>query len=298
MRLPVESVAPSPASPPLRLRPSIQRVYERYSLDDAFGHLIFKGSMIPCQFIDISIGGCRARMETPFAPGALAQVEVVLLTFGLVLRIGGITEWTHDCDLGVRFTLPSAHSKNQLASLITCLMDKDAAKAVQETFGKAALDQGSKSILVAQAVAEEHSRPAADDAAVSSGSGESPVSVPQQAPEPMDGAGESGPLLAVEDEWPALIRFLHERTHAEGFITGLSLDACTIRTAAALPGTLHSRVELSFQIRGLPFQLQGAVANCCDKRTARVCFHDLSRRKREELEQVLDELREAAKKKM
>jgi hypothetical protein len=311
-----------------RPRPAVERrAHARFSLGEAFGHMNHHGTMIPCRFVNISLGGCRVRTETPFAPGALEPVEIVLLVFGLGLRVDGETQWTRACDIGIRFTYNSIRSKNQLASLLTCLMDKDAKQAVEEIFSQAALDPAtSPTVFVPSArrqpaptpvnpvpanpvpaspvkdtpppdlpqatqVSPAHASPVQPSSAASS------AAPPSARPETALPHRSLEPLIATEDQWPTLIRFLRDRTHTQGIITGLNLQACAVKTAQPFTEAIGSPVEMSFQIRGLPFQLRGSVAETIGKHSAQIRFLELSRRKCEELQQVLDELNDAAAKK-
>jgi hypothetical protein len=270
------------------------RVDDRYSLGDAFGHLKYRGSMIPCQFIDISLSGCRIRLESPFTAGALAPVHIVLLIFGLVLRMDGVTQWSRGCDVGIRFSHPSFRSKNQLAGLLICLSDNDAKQTVQEVFSQAALDPVSSPILSAPASSPRPASAPTDQAKLRPSS--APPDPNRTHPRTETAAPHEplGPLVATDDEWPTLIRFPRERTHTQGVITGLNQQGCAVRTAQSFPGTMNSPVEISFHIRGLPFQLRGSVAQTGGQYAAQIRFLELSLRKREELQQVLDELQEAA----
>lgn len=261
-----------------------RRMYERFSLDGAFGNLIYKGALLPCQFIDISLGGCCVRTVNPFADGSLAPVEVVLLIFGLVLRIAGVTQWTSRGNLvGIHFMHPAARSKNQLAALLTCLIDRSAADALQEAVAEGALDQPDAPILAEQAPKPAAQR-AYEDAARQGGKA-AHAAHPHQ-------AADSGPKpqLPLETEWPAVVRFLESKSHVQCLIVDLKPEGCTVETVAPFPGGRQSRVELSFHMRGLPFQLAGVTAAFLDKCTADVRFMEMSRRKREELGQVLEEL--------
>jgi PilZ domain len=266
-----------------------RRLDERFELNGAFGNVIYKGALLPCQFIDISMGGCCVRMESPFADGALAPVEIVLLIFGLALRIGGITQWTARGNLlGIRFAHPSAHSKNQLAGLLTCLIDQSAAEAVKEAIVNADLGVPGAPILSAQAPAAF-----APDAQSAVETGER---IEKSRASRVSGEPVSKPQLPIEEEWPVVIRFLETRSHAQGLILDLRLDGCTVKMAEEYPGRLQGHVELSFHARGLPFQLAGITAAFLGRNTAAVRFQEMSRRRREELGQVLEELLEAKKK--
>jgi hypothetical protein len=108
-----------------------RRIYERYGLETPQGHLKYNGTKTPCQIVDVSLGGCCIRTATCFLAGNLVHVEVEIPIHGMLLHMEGITQWTSRSNLmGVRFIHPSQRSKNQLAGLLTCLVDKSAADVV------------------------------------------------------------------------------------------------------------------------------------------------------------------------
>jgi len=93
--------------------------------------LKYNGAKTPCQIVDVSLGGCCIRTATCFQAGNLVHVEVEIPIHGMLLRMEGITQWTTRNNLmGVRFIHPSQRSKNQLAGLLTCLVDESAADVV------------------------------------------------------------------------------------------------------------------------------------------------------------------------
>lgn len=108
-----------------------RRIYERYGLEAPQGKLKYNGTRIPCDIVDVSLGGCCIHTASRFVAGNLAQVEVEMPIHGMLLRMTGITQWTSRNNLvGVRFIHPSQRSKNELAGLLTCLVDKSAADVV------------------------------------------------------------------------------------------------------------------------------------------------------------------------
>ncbi|MGH9606006.1 MAG: PilZ domain-containing protein [Terracidiphilus sp.] len=263
-----------------------RRIYERFSLDGAFGNLIYKKELLPCQFIDISLSGCCLRLEVAFTDGALAPVEVVLMLFGLILRIDGVTQWTAQGNLiGVRFVHPSSRSKNQLAGLLTCLVDKSAAETVKAAIASAD-DEPGRGILMTPPAP-----PPAADGEEAGGSTENaePATPVKPAKQPEDRAGDEA-TLKVESQWPAVVRFLEGRSHLQGLIVDLKPDGCRLKSEDPVLCSLQARVELSFQMRGLPFQLAGVTSAFLDENTVDVRFLEMSGRKREELSQVLEEL--------
>lgn len=272
-----------------------RRVDERFEINEPGGCLNYKGSKYPCLIVDVSLSGCCVRTESKFLPGNLANVEVVLPLLGMVLRMVGTTQWlTRENLIGIRFFHANARSKNQLAGLFTCLVDQSATEEVRAAVvaaarsGTTALDvelpelwlQPEQSTPKSEPVQEDQMPPAASPAADQSSYG-----------------GESGVRNPDDKEWPALLRFLKDGSHQNGAIIGLNQDGCCIQTCTPFLLGIHVRVEVDFQMRGLPFLLAGVVEGVYDKRTVDIRFQDMSYRKRGELMELMAEMREEAKKK-
>ena len=275
-----------------RVRPQDRRVHERFELPDARGRLIYMDAAIPCTFLDISLGGCCLRTETPFEAGALANVEVVVSSCGLSLRMRGVTQWTRwDHQIGVRFLYAGTELRNQLAGLLTCLVDRSAVAVVQQAVASEHLVQGGDLVLVPQPVADPtvDSMPALNQ------------QEQEEAKEDTQSPGEQQVHLdprvqnLKEGNGPAVVHFLKDNIDRKGDIIDLGQDGCSVRTAAPYAWKLHLRVEVIFQMRGLPFQIAGVTSSIHDRRTAGIHFTEMSRRKREELAQVIDELIEIGK---
>jgi len=246
-----------------------RRAQERHTLEAVEGELIYKGTQIPCQFIDVSMGGCCIQTERRFAAGALANVEIILPLFGVVLKIVGVTQWLNQRNqIGIRFFHPSSRSKNELAGLISCLIDKTAAEVFLE------------------AQAPE-------------------VEVQEEAPAPEiqleDTEAKSALMREVHGgastikslkigEWPATIRSPKEQLNVPGAILDLSLIGCSVRTVKAYTGQLQAGVEVEFEISGLPFRLAGVMRAIYDSHSVGIQFIPMTNRKREELGQAIEEL--------
>jgi len=56
----------------------------------------------------------------------------------------------------------------------------------------------------------------------------------------------------------------------------------------------NARSEVDFHLRGLPFRLPGTTVQMHDERIVEIRFSQMSRRKREDLAQVILELAESA----
>lgn len=253
-----------------------RRVWERYTLSDTAGTVFYRSLSLPCQLLDISLGGCRVRMEQRFAAGALARVDVALELHGIRQRMAGMTQWTaKNNELGIQFLHSSAQSKNQLAALLTGLIDEVAAEAVKEVAQQAVLGPAARTgALAKQPASSTQSNKQANAAEVV----------------------ESVPIEPERTASQAVIRFLKDGFEMAGEILDLSLEGCTLRMVRTFTLGIYVRVEVSFHVRGLVFQLASVSQEIYDKYTVGFRFLDVSRRKREELEQVIEELRAEKKK--
>lgn len=79
------------------------------------------------------MGGCSLKAEQLFTGGVSAAVEVALAVSGMALRVRGVAQWIGDGNtVGIRFDQVSPSTKNELAALLTCLIDEGATSTVLE----------------------------------------------------------------------------------------------------------------------------------------------------------------------
>jgi hypothetical protein len=210
----------------------------------------------------------------------------------MVLRMVGTTQWlTRDNLIGIRFFHASARSKNQLASLLTCLVDQGAADEVKAAVaaearsGNTDLDvmfvEPLPKIVKPAPIHEEARKPS--------------TQVMQDEKSTFSSQG-GVPHLEGED-WPAILRFTKDNSHQSGIITNLSQDGCRLQTMAPCNAGTHTRVEVDFQMRGLHFLLAGVIENLSNMNSAEIRFIEMSFRKRQELAEVIGELSLEAKNK-
>ena len=249
-----------------------RRAWERYQFGESAGKLIYRHAALPCRFIDISLGGCCVRTEKRFADGALAKLEVVFALHGLPQRIRGITQWTgRKNELGIRFVFATPQDKNEFAALLTGLIDEAAAEAVKEATGAAA---------VASSAGVPARLPGAG--------------VPQLAP-PQPQARDSAPMELDSGESQAVVHFVKDGSEVAGTVVDLGLEGCTLRVVRPFNLGIYVRVEISLHVRGLILQLAGVSQEIHDKHTVAFRFLDVSPRRREELAQLVEEMRAAKK---
>jgi hypothetical protein len=255
--------------------PSLDRIDRlRYPLKDAHGHLLHSGLKTTCVVQEIGIDGCSVQTDRPFRDGALAQIEVVLPLFGMLLHMPATTEMlVGERLIEIRFNHKTQRSKTQLAGLIACLTGASSPESVWETLAAKELNASIGDVLLALP----------------------PEIKPKAAPgkvlyDPEVHAGE-GRLQAQEKvEWPVVFRSANSLFQMVGALVDLSLGGCTIRTVKPLTAERHDAVEVDFDFQGLHFQIAGITQALYDTHTVGVRFNPMARRRREDLAQSIEEL--------
>jgi hypothetical protein len=210
----------------------------------------------------------------------------------MVLQVRGTTQWTvQDRLIGVRFFYETVGQRDLLASLLTCLVDRSAEEVVRSAISEETAAQSGTAILSSE-LRDIRSKASNDPALPRPDpEGKAPVAT-LQAPEVPVLENRSGIQNEKGNDWHAVIRSLKDGRHLAGFVVDLNLEACTVRIAK--PNTLGNlqRVELDFQVRGLPFRMAGVIESMREKQVVQIRFLELSNRKQKELAQLISELSE------
>ena len=90
----------------------------------------------------------------------------------------------------------------------------------------------------------------------------------------------------------AVIRLIDLGAKVEGRILDVSMGGCRIRTNLPFPLGVFRRVETQFRLDGLPFRLAGVTQAIYDPFNVGIRFLDLSERMREQLAQLIEEIKE------
>jgi PilZ domain len=90
----------------------------------------------------------------------------------------------------------------------------------------------------------------------------------------------------------AVLHLIDPAIHLRGRILDLSHSGCLFRTEDCFPMGIYRRVEIEFQLDGLPFRLAGVTQSIHKKHKVGVRFLDVSERKRLQLTEVIDEIAE------
>jgi len=241
--------------------------------------------------VDISLTGCCVRTPVPFTGGALETVKVSFPIFEMVLSIWGGIQWVRgEHLLGIHFRHPSAHSKNQLAGLLTCLIDHSAADVVKKAMAEIVADRSDNPILQLEHPAK--ATPSDHDSETEEAIPEPPepefelLLVPQR-----PALKTTEKVLSMEPgDSPATLTLPGDDSVLGGDIVDLSLTGCLMRLLRISNVRLKAQAEVSFHIQRLPFRLAGVTHEMHDKRTLEIRFTPMSRRSRDDLDQVISEL--------
>ena len=90
----------------------------------------------------------------------------------------------------------------------------------------------------------------------------------------------------------AVIHLIDLAAVVRGRILDVSLGGCCIRSDQRFPLGIFRRVEAEFRIEGLPFRLGGVTQALYDRCTVGIRFLDVSARKQEQLNQLVEEIKE------
>lgn len=248
--------------------------------------LISQGLTFPCQILDLSLEGCRLRTGKRCAASAPARAEVTFKVNGVSLRFLGVVRWADgkDC-LGVQFTGVTARRREHLAELIGEVEQASAARVAKQAAEQAAEEQARRA---AASGAPAHAAARARADARPAQPAEGPDALPQSQPEPAKRDRRSHSRRTVDTS--ATIHLIKIGSRLGGQIVDLSLTGCRIRCQERFPVGIYTRVEAEFRLEGLPFRLGGVIQVVHDRFTVGIRFLDMSRRKREQVEQLIEEI--------
>src|SRR5579863_4347033 len=90
----------------------------------------------------------------------------------------------------------------------------------------------------------------------------------------------------------AVLTILSNAVHLRGRIVDISMNGCQFRTDDCFPMGIYSRAEIEFQLDGLPFRLACVTQSLHKRNRVGVRFLEMSERKREQLSELIDEIKE------
>ncbi len=164
------------------------------------------------------------------------------------------------------------------------------AEAGSRPAGSGGTDQDPPQPPLAEKTEGESPQPAAPQGAEAQpGAAPAPAGIPAKI---QRGRRERRERAREAVDTSAVIDLIRIASRLEGRILDLSLSGCRIRTGERFPVGIYTRVETEFHLEGLPFRLGGVIQAIHDRQTVGIRFLDMSGRKREQLEQLIEEIQE------
>jgi hypothetical protein len=232
--------------------------------------------------LDVSLSGCRLRTLQPFAAGASESVKVTLSVHGMALTIWGDTQWTTwDQLVGIRFIHSTERSRNQLVGLLTCLLDQSATEVVMMAVAAESAQADSAMIALEQEPTAAETMEEEEFQEFFSA---------QPPPKRPELRSEHKVLSLDAGESPALLHLVAEGVSLAGNILDVSQDGCMVRLVRPVAVRQSAQAEVDFHLLGLNFRLPGVTREIHGEGMLEIRFTEMSKRKREDLSQVIMEL--------
>jgi hypothetical protein len=222
-------------------------------------------------------------------------VDVGFKVNSAIFRFGGILQWTNGRDLlGIQFVNMVPRRMVELANVICKMGATSSARAdavdrlVREQHETAPLAEGEankpaarenrEATKIAAMTSPEPAQPAAAAAETGLRSAQAPT------------ARNRRKTLRHEVDTSATVFLVNVGSTLRGRILDLSVSGCRVRTDERFPVGIYTRVETEFRLEGLPFRLGGVIQAIHDRNTVGIHFLDLSDRKREQVEELIEEI--------
>jgi c-di-GMP-binding flagellar brake protein YcgR len=296
------------SAPDLAAGQAGRRAAPRLPVDsDATLLLVKHGSGVACRVTDLSMGGCRIETRTRFVAGIQLRVEVSFAVHGLQFRLNGTIQWTDGRrQTGIQFVEMSARRRDELQELVRELELENAARAaaelndtaIEQRAAQADDEAGAEERQPFDTEPESDVGSQADSGAdldgLSLAAEDSLSAVNPETPAPATNA-ERRASTRHEVDTSAAIYLVNVGSRLRGRIVDLSQGGCRICTNENFPVGIYTRVEIEFQLHGLPFRIGGVVQAIHDQRQVGMRFLDVSPRKRAQMEQLIEEINEFEK---
>jgi c-di-GMP-binding flagellar brake protein YcgR len=309
-----------------------RRIMPRCGVDEeAVVLLVERNARLKCRIVELSVSGCRISTRERLPSGSHVRVEVSFKIRGIAFRFGGVTEWANGASLiGVQFVGMIPRRMDELMEVLCELQTAIDAKAEKEA-SKAKAEQERAAACVQAATIQSEAltqlvepistppeielkkpelRPVFDPDPVtpisesillagSSFADSEPLPPPalQEAVKPpaVRGKRERRTQSRHEVDTSAVILLINVGSQLTGRIVDMSAGGCRIRTDERFPVGIYTRVETEFRLEGLPIRLGGVIQAIQDRERflVGIRFLDMSARKREQVEQLMQEIEES-----
>lgn len=267
-------------------KPREHRRHPRYLIDgDSSLLFVDLGLKRECKIIDLSLEGCRIRTRESLPRNAGTRVEAFFKVKGMAFRFNGILRWTDGRQqAGIQFVGMIPRCRADLAELIGEIEAAGPKKTGDEP--------------VLKSCAPPSPPPQANVAAPPPAKPSVTAPVPAADPAPPQPAAviqgakmERRAQIRHEVDTSVLVLFVRSGVPLAGRIVDLSLGGCRIRTQEKFPVGIYTRVEIEFRLCGLPFRLGGVIQAIHSREIVGVRFLDLSDRKRQQVSELIEEIK-------
>jgi hypothetical protein len=287
--------------------------------------IVNRGGALRARMFELSLDGCRVRADRHFAMVANVGVEVAFKINGIGFRLAATMQWLDAPRTAeIQFCPMAPRRREALEDLLGELSAQQQAEEQAEKLARAdnrppkeagrinhrLTDRGrmQAGILSMPAGARRHpirtvaARPTPppniSSLAITISTPDSapaaPVAKPAGVREPaaMPIGRDRREQVRQAVDTGATVYFIDVRAQIAGRILDLSMSGCRIRTDKRFPVGIYRRVETEFKLDGMPFRLAGVDQSLHDKITVGIRFLDLSQRKREQLQELMQEVAE------
>lgn len=298
------SHTPGPESVEIAPRPpeSERRAASRYPAMCATLVSAHSGAVpLPGHLIDISVNGCRVKLERGQLSGIMTRVEVQFELRGIAFRLIGVTVGSRNRQgLAIRFLEMSERRRESLVEVLAELAREVEAKAGQ-----------TARLPVPPSAGLPVNAPPMNLSAKAMPATLGDLNPASPAPQPAVNAvpatkkvqrsvevklgkhGERRVYLRHDVNTRARLLLIRSNLSMHGTIQNLSQGGCRIHTDERFNVGMFVRLEIEFYLRGLPFRLGGVTQAVLDKFSVRIRFLDMSARSREQLDLLIAEIGEA-----
>jgi hypothetical protein len=265
-----------------------RRVDDRFDLNRAAGSLLYKGTRIPCEVLDVSLSGCRLRVLQPLNAGPSELVKVTLTIADMVLSIWGVTQWiTADRLAGIRFTHPTERTRDEVAGALMCLLELNSAAVVKTASAENAVEAGIQVVVQADLPRIELESASSEDVPEEEFQMPPPPPPPPKRPELQS---EYEVLSLEEDESPVTLHLVAEGSSLAGSVLDVSQDGCLVLLARPVVVRVNAQAEVDFRLHGLSLRLPGTTRQMPTDQMVEIRFAEMNSRKRQDLAQAITEL--------
>lgn len=271
-----------------------RRTHSRYSVDDnATLRLIERGFSVQCRMLNICHEGSCLTAPEPLTAAKGARVELTFKVNGISFRFLGSVQWTDaNGHIGISFSDMIARRRQQLAEVIAEIEAAEKAKmekAEQESAAqqKAAHDSNESAERTPEDGQKSAGKPHGSLAHAPSETAADKQAETTQQPSTSNRRAH----VRLEINSIATIFLVKVGSRLKGSIVDLSEGGCRIRCDERFPVGIYTRVETEFRFESIPFLLGGVVQAIHNQREVGIRFLDMSDRKRQQLTDLVEEIR-------